>query len=60
MAEWLDRYGSAESAYKALTGQQHYFLEVKGPAYGVALSVISFEAVEKIGEPYRIGPHLQR
>jgi len=37
-----------------LTGQQHYFLEVKGPAYGVALSVVSFEAVEKIGEPYRI------
>ncbi len=54
MAEWLDRYGSVESGYKAMTGQQHYFLVVKGPAFGVPLSVVSFEAVEKIGEPYRI------
>jgi len=54
MAELLDRRGSVESGYKALTGQQHYFLEVMGPANGVALSVVSFEAVEKIGEPYRI------
>jgi len=54
MAELLDRRGSVESGYKALTGQQHYFLEVMGPANGVPLSVVSFEAVEKIGEPYRI------
>jgi len=54
MAEWLDTYGAVESGRKALTGQQHYFLEVMGPANKVPLSVISFEAVEKIGEPYRI------
>ncbi len=50
MPEWLDRNGSVESGYKALNGQQHYFLVVKGPAFGVALLVVSFEAVEKIGE----------
>jgi len=54
MSELLDRRGSVESGYKALTGQQHYFLEVMGPANGVGLSVVSFEAVETMGEPYRI------
>ena len=35
-------------------GQQSYFLDVTGPAHGQALSVVSFEAVERMGEPYRI------
>ena len=35
-------------------GLQSYFLEVTGPAHGQALSVESFEATERLGEPYRI------
>jgi hypothetical protein len=49
MLEWLDRYGAVECGGKALSGKRHYFLAVKGLAYGVALSVVSLEAVEKIG-----------
>ncbi|WP_153075195.1 type VI secretion system Vgr family protein [Paraburkholderia bonniea] len=39
------------------TGQQRYFLEVKGPANtrnGTGLSIVSFDAIERIGDPYRI------
>ncbi|MBB6186046.1 type VI secretion system Vgr family protein [Rhodanobacter sp. MP7CTX1] len=35
-------------------GRQSYFLDVTGPANAKALSVVSFEAVERMGEPYRI------
>ncbi|WJF92075.1 type VI secretion system tip protein VgrG [Paraburkholderia bonniea] len=39
------------------TGQQRYFMEVKGPANtrnGTGLSIVSFDAIERIGDPYRI------
>ena len=36
------------------TGRQSYFLDVTGPANSKALSVVSFEAVERMGDPYRI------
>ena len=36
------------------TGRQSYFLDVTGPANAKALSVVSFEAVERMGDPYRI------
>ncbi|SDD22062.1 type VI secretion system secreted protein VgrG [Cupriavidus sp. YR651] len=35
-----------------LTGRQTYFLEVPGTASASALSVIAFEAVERMGDPY--------
>ncbi|WP_081768777.1 type VI secretion system Vgr family protein [Herbaspirillum sp. RV1423] len=39
---------------KTLTGQQQYHVIVPGTASAALLSVVSFEAVEKLGEPYRI------
>lgn len=42
------------NSLKAVTGRQSYFLDVTGPANGRELSVVSFTAVERIGEPYRI------
>jgi type VI secretion system secreted protein VgrG len=58
MANWQDTTGAigaiAERAAQAVTGRQPYHLEVIGPAHGVALSVVAFEAVERLGEPYRI------
>ena len=38
----------------ALTGQQKYFVQVASDAHHQRLSVVSFEALERIGEPYRI------
>ena len=45
-------YGSAP--FKGLTGRQAYFLEVPGTASAADLSVVSFEAVERMGEPYTV------
>ena len=44
-----NRVGSA-----ALTAQQKYFVQVASDAHHQKLSVVSFEAVERIGDPYRI------
>jgi len=52
MADWLET--TLERGTRLVTGHQPYRLEVIGPANGVALSVVSFDAVERIGEPYRI------
>jgi type VI secretion system secreted protein VgrG len=38
----------------AAWGQQSYFVDVPGTASAKALSVISFEATERMGEPYKI------
>jgi len=37
-----------------VTGRQSYFLEVPAAPSAVALSVVSFEAVERLGEPYKV------
>ena len=37
-----------------MTGRQSHFLDVTGPANSRDLSVVSFNAVERMGEPYRI------
>ncbi|GAB3626082.1 Actin cross-linking toxin VgrG1 [Pandoraea terrae] len=37
-----------------LTGRQSYFLDVPSAATAKDLSVVSFEAVERMGQPYRI------
>ena len=49
---------SARIAAQLMTGRQSYHLNVQGPANGVALSVVSFDAVERMGEPYRISIEL--
>ncbi len=55
MADWIDErneYGGASR--KRLTGQQSYFVEVPSSASAAGLSVVSFEAVERMGEPYTV------
>lgn len=39
-------------AANAKTGRQAYFLEVPSARSAAELSVVSFEAVERLGEPY--------
>ncbi|CAG9218681.1 Type VI secretion system secreted protein VgrG [Paraburkholderia sabiae] len=45
---------SVDVPSKSITGRQAYFLDVLGVANVSSLSVVSFEAIERIGEPYRI------
>ena len=54
MADLVERSGTYATTLKALTGQQSYFLEVPGTASAKDLSVVSFEAIERMGEPYQI------
>ncbi|WP_034292798.1 hypothetical protein [Herbaspirillum sp. RV1423] len=44
----------AAALARAASGQQRYHVTVPGTASAALLSVVSFEAVEKLGEPYRI------
>jgi len=53
MADYFDSAGKAVMSRLA-TGQQKYFVDVLGPANGRALSVVSFVATERMGEPYDI------
>ncbi|CAG2159136.1 type VI secretion system Vgr family protein [Cupriavidus numazuensis] len=39
---------------RAITGRQAYFLEVPSARSAAGLSVVSFEALERLGEPYRV------
>ncbi|CAE6821442.1 hypothetical protein R69746_06068 [Paraburkholderia aspalathi] len=48
-------YGAALSG---VTGRQSYFLDVPGAGNAKDLSVVSFEAVERVGEPYRVSIEL--
>jgi type VI secretion system secreted protein VgrG len=54
----LKAYG-AEALRNAVavtvTGRQAYFLEVPGSVSAAGLSVVSFEAVERLGEPMKSG-----
>jgi hypothetical protein len=52
LVEGLKTYDGA--LLKGLTGRQAYFLEVPGTASAAALSVVSFEAVERMGAPYTV------
>src|SRR5271156_6118855 len=51
MPESVEKYANSRNP---LTGKKSYFLDVTGPANGRDLSVVSFTAVERMGEPYRI------
>jgi type VI secretion system secreted protein VgrG len=54
MADRHDKVATYERDEKALVGRQSYFLDVPGVAEAKDLSVVSFEVVERMGEPYRI------
>jgi type VI secretion system secreted protein VgrG len=54
MADLLESIETYANDIKALTGRQAYFVDVPGTADASALSVVSFEAVERMGDPYRI------
>ncbi|TPQ40154.1 type VI secretion system Vgr family protein [Cupriavidus pinatubonensis] len=43
---------TASDLPKGITGRQAYFLEVPSAPTAAALSVVSFKAVERLGEPY--------
>jgi type VI secretion system secreted protein VgrG len=52
LVEEVKAYGGALAGM--LTGRQSYYLEVPGTASAAALSVVSFEAVERLGDPYTV------
>lgn len=52
LGEELKAYSGALG--DGLTGRQAYFLEVPGAASALALSVVSFKAVERLGESYAV------
>ncbi len=52
MAEELKAIGGG--LLKGLTGRQAYFLDVPSAVTSAALSVVSFKAVERLGEPYEV------
>lgn len=54
MADGIDEPASpgARAPSAPTAGRQAYFLEVPGTASAAALSVVSFEALERMGEPY--------
>uniref|UniRef100_E1T8D0 Uncharacterized protein n=1 Tax=Burkholderia sp. (strain CCGE1003) TaxID=640512 RepID=E1T8D0_BURSG len=54
MAGLNKHVGGSGPIPRAVTGRQSYFLDVTGPANGCEISVVSFSAVERIGEPYRV------
>ncbi|CAE6844745.1 hypothetical protein R75461_07193 [Paraburkholderia nemoris] len=54
MATLLDGVGTYAKELKTLTGRQADFLDVPGADNAKDLSVVSFKAVERMGEQYRI------
>src|SRR5450830_250279 len=54
MPESIQEIARTTPVFKSLTGQQQYHVKVPGTASAAALSVVSFAAVEALGEPYRI------
>ncbi|MFL9903835.1 type VI secretion system tip protein VgrG [Paraburkholderia fungorum] len=54
MADLPKKVGTYATQSKTITGRQSYFVDVPGTANAKDLSVVSFEATERMGEPYRI------
>jgi hypothetical protein len=54
MADLPRQVGMYANQSKAMDGRQSYFVDVAGKANTKDLSVVSFEATERMGEPYRI------
>ena len=51
-------FNQAAGLAQVVTGQQNYHVAVPGTSNAALLSVVSFEAIEKLGEPYRISIRL--
>src|SRR5450830_1299324 len=54
MPEMNTLFNQANALVHAVTGRQNYHITVPGAVSAALLSVESFQAVEKLGEPYRI------
>ncbi|MDT6964185.1 type VI secretion system tip protein VgrG [Cupriavidus sp. SZY C1] len=54
MAGVVDGLKALGEGLRRATAHQSYFLEVLGAPSAVALSVVSFDAVERLGEPYTV------
>src|SRR5450830_1108222 len=54
MPEMNTLFNQTNALVHAVTGRQNYHIAVPGAASAALLSVVSFQAVEKLGEPYRI------
>lgn len=54
MADGLERAKAAMAEGKPVTGRQSCFLDVPSAASAKGLSVVSFKAVERLGDPYHI------
>ncbi|MGZ2746674.1 type VI secretion system Vgr family protein [Burkholderia stagnalis] len=54
MADLLERLDEYAANPGAMTGRQSYFLDVSGVSESRELSVVSFTATERMGDPYRI------
>ncbi|MBN3830777.1 type VI secretion system Vgr family protein [Burkholderia sp. Ac-20344] len=54
MASLFDDAGKFASSLTTISGHQAYFLDVPGTDSAVALSVVSFEAVERMGAPSEV------
>ncbi|WP_454766946.1 type VI secretion system Vgr family protein [Cupriavidus campinensis] len=55
MAGVFDELGTyGDRLLNELTGRQSYFLKIPGAASALGLSVVSFTAVERLGEPYAV------
>ncbi|RZT36754.1 type VI secretion system Vgr family protein [Cupriavidus agavae] len=50
----IARRTMADRLPRAVTGRQAYHLEVVGAGHAAETSVVSFEAEERLGEPYRV------
>ena len=58
MADVVSKGQARGAAARWITGHQHYHLEVRQAPSTDGLSIISVEAVERLGEPYRIALEL--
>jgi type VI secretion system secreted protein VgrG len=58
MPEMNKLFNQAAGLAQVVTGQQNYHVAVPGTISAALLSVVSFEAIEKLGEPYRISIRL--
>lgn len=54
MASLYDEARRSVSSVTAITGRQAYFLDVPGTVSAAQLSVVSFDATEKMGEPIEV------
>jgi type VI secretion system secreted protein VgrG len=54
MPDSMQKVTETMQLIKSVTGQQQYHVKIPGTATAALLSVVSFEAIETLGEPYRV------